>query len=141
MVKETEAERIKELPRSSWTGDPSTAPRLRTPVSACRWWHTLLMPALRRQRQVNLLSSRPAWSTEGVPGQAPKLHRETNENKNKNHFLIVPCPPRNLHVFLKSWGTRGKTVEPDKRSVGWLCAHHPAARTAAREPECGWRVG
>jgi hypothetical protein len=29
-----------------------------------------------------LLSSRPAWSTKGVPGQ-PRLHRETLSRKNK----------------------------------------------------------
>jgi hypothetical protein len=36
-------------------------------------WYTPLIPALGRQR---FLSSRPAWSTELVPGQ-PGLHRET----------------------------------------------------------------
>ena len=36
------------------------------------------MLALRRQSQVDLsVSSRPAWPTEPVPGQPPKLHRET----------------------------------------------------------------
>ena len=30
-------------------------------------WCTSLMPTLRWQRQVALLSLRPAWSTEGVP--------------------------------------------------------------------------
>jgi hypothetical protein len=35
-----------------------------------------LIPVLERQRQVALLSSKPAWSTEKVLGQ-PGLHRET----------------------------------------------------------------
>jgi hypothetical protein len=33
-------------------------------ILARRWWRTPLFPGLRRQRQVDLLSSRPAWSTE-----------------------------------------------------------------------------
>jgi len=41
------------------------------------WWLLPLIPALRRQRQMNLfLCSRPAWSTEQVLGE-PKLHRTT----------------------------------------------------------------
>jgi hypothetical protein len=47
-----------------------------------QWWHTPLIPVLGRQRQVEFLSSRPAWSTEWVPGQ-PGLHRETLSQKTK----------------------------------------------------------
>jgi hypothetical protein len=36
------------------------------PIRDSMWWHTLLIPALRWQRQVqvDLLRSRAAWSTE-----------------------------------------------------------------------------
>jgi hypothetical protein len=46
-----------------------------------------LIPALSWLRQVDLLSSRPAWFTERVPGQ-PGLQKETlswkKKQKNKN---------------------------------------------------------
>jgi hypothetical protein len=45
------------------------------------WWLTPLISALRRQTQANLLSLRPAWSTEGVPEQ-PGLYREILSQKN-----------------------------------------------------------
>lgn len=53
--------------------------------------HTLLIPALRRQRQVDLCL-RPAWFTKQVPGQ-PGLHRgnpvsKTNNNKNEQFYLL-----------------------------------------------------
>jgi hypothetical protein len=32
--------------------------------TVARWWYPHLIPALRRQRQVDLLSLRSAWSTE-----------------------------------------------------------------------------
>jgi len=41
-----------------------------------------LIPALRRHRQVDVLSVRPAWSTEQVPGQLG-LHKETLSPKTK----------------------------------------------------------
>jgi hypothetical protein len=48
-------------------------------VEKCRWsrawWCKPLIPALRRQRQVDFWE-RPAWSTKWVPGQ-PGLCRET----------------------------------------------------------------
>ena len=34
-------------------------------------------PSTREAETGGSLSSRPAWSTERVPGQVPKLHRET----------------------------------------------------------------
>jgi hypothetical protein len=40
-----------------------------------------LIPALGRQRQGRFLSSRPAWSTEWVPGQSGWLNRETLSQK------------------------------------------------------------
>jgi hypothetical protein len=48
------------------------------------------------------LSSRPAWSTEWVPGQ-PGLHRETlsrkiNQSINKSFFLSFP-PPIAKHIY------------------------------------------
>jgi hypothetical protein len=48
-------------------------------MSAGQWWHMPLNPALGRQA----LSSRPALSTEWVPGQ-PGLHRETLSPKQTN---------------------------------------------------------
>lgn len=47
----------------------------------------LWFPALGRQRQVDLLSSRPTWSTKQVPEQPGVLHRETlpqNTNEKLN---------------------------------------------------------
>jgi hypothetical protein len=41
-------------------------------ITAGRWWHTPLILALG--------SSRPAWSTECVPGQ-PGLHQNTQSRK------------------------------------------------------------
>ena len=42
------------------------------------YWHTPLNPAREAETVVCFsVSSTPAWSTERVPGQAPKLHRET----------------------------------------------------------------
>jgi hypothetical protein len=55
--------------------------------SQTRWWQcTPLIPALRRQKQLNG-SLRPAWCTELIPGQ-PGLHRgnpvpETTKKKKK----------------------------------------------------------
>jgi hypothetical protein len=49
---------------------------------AGQWWHMSLIPALGKQRQGDLFSWRPAWSTEPVPGQ-PGLHRETLRGKQK----------------------------------------------------------
>jgi len=45
-------------------------------ILAGQWWHTQV-PALRRQRQEDSMSSRPACSTKQVLGQSEKLHRET----------------------------------------------------------------
>jgi len=44
-------------------------------ISAGWWWLRPLTLALGRQRQVDLISLRPAWSIEQVPGQ-PGLCRE-----------------------------------------------------------------
>jgi hypothetical protein len=43
------------------------------------WWHMPLIPALEAG---GFLSSRPAWSTEWVPGQ-PGIHREILSQKKK----------------------------------------------------------
>ena len=56
--------------------------------SSQAWWHTPLIPALGRQRQVDYeFSSRPAWFTRWVPGQ-PGLYRESlsrkKQTKNKH---------------------------------------------------------
>jgi hypothetical protein len=46
------------------------------------WWHTLLVPVPRcRIKQISV-SSRPAWSTEWIPGQLG-LHRETLSQERK----------------------------------------------------------
>ena len=49
---------------------------------AGQWWHAPLISAFGRQRQADLLSLRPAWSTEWVPGQS-RLYRETLSWKTK----------------------------------------------------------
>jgi hypothetical protein len=75
------------------------------------------------------LSSRPAWSTEWVPGQ-PRLHRETlsgknkNKNKNKNlsHWRHSGC----LEPHTCSLGTQPpilKTYMPDSSLVSWTGLH------------------
>ena len=51
-----------------------------------QWWYTPLIPALRIQSRDrwNSVNSRPAWSTEQILWQAPKLQRNpVSENKNK----------------------------------------------------------
>jgi hypothetical protein len=63
-----------------------------SPALTVRWWRMPLISALGRQSAFNpstweaeaggFLSSRPAWSTERVPGQ-PGLHRETLSWKTK----------------------------------------------------------
>ena len=47
---------------------------------ARQWWPLPLIPELGRQRQKDFFNSRPAWSTEGAPGQ-PGIHRETQSSK------------------------------------------------------------
>ena len=51
-----------------------------------RWWRTPFIPALGRQKQADLLSSRPAWSTQQVPGQ-PGLHGEALSQKTKKNTI------------------------------------------------------
>jgi len=46
------------------------------------WWRTPLIPSTWEAETGGFLSSRPAWSTECVPGQ-PGLHRETLSQKTK----------------------------------------------------------
>ena len=46
-----------------------------------QWWHTSLIPVLRRQTGGSL-GLKPTWSKQQVPGQ-PGLHRETLSLKNK----------------------------------------------------------
>jgi hypothetical protein len=64
-----------------------------------------LIPALRRRSQVRSLSSRPARSTEGGPGQ-PGLNRETLVSKNQNQ-----TKPKKLLPVIRcseSWSRRTK---------------------------------
>ena len=56
--------------------------------TAGQWWHTPLISALRRQRQVSV-SLKLAWSTSASSGQAPKLQRNPvskNQKYSKNTF-------------------------------------------------------
>jgi hypothetical protein len=64
---------------------PHTSPMaaFQIPKDTRNWWHMPLVPALRRQRQVALWDSRPAWSTERVPGQ-PGLHKKPCLEKPKD---------------------------------------------------------
>jgi hypothetical protein len=53
------------------------------------WWRTPLIPAFWTQRQLDSVSSKPAWSTEEVLGQL-ELHNETlfkktKQKQTKNH--------------------------------------------------------
>ena len=71
---------------------------------AGQWWHMPLIPALRRQRVVDHLSPRPAWSTEWVPDYSgspratqrspvstpPKKNKQKNkQNNRKTHMSMV----------------------------------------------------
>jgi hypothetical protein len=62
---------------------------------ARQWWHVPLIPALGwacgSDRWI-FVSSRPAWSTEQVPGQLG-LHKETL-SKNKNQIKTKQQPPQ-----------------------------------------------
>jgi hypothetical protein len=58
------------------------------------------IPALERQSQVNLLSSRPAWSTKQVPGQSglhtekPYLKKQKQNNNKKVYVLPMHVEAR-----------------------------------------------
>ena len=91
---------------------------------ARQWWHTSLIPALKRQRQEDL-SSRPAWSIEWVPGQ-PGLHRETlswqsNKNEEKNPWyngipVILAFTDWSKSSRISSFlATKGVQGQPEKR--------------------------
>jgi hypothetical protein len=45
---------------------------------AGQWWHTPLIPALRRQRQVDLVSSRPTWTT-------------VESSRTAKEYTVKPC--------------------------------------------------
>ena len=55
-------------------------------IATGQWWCLPFIPALGRWISV---SSRPAWSTELVPGQLGLLHRETLSQKNQNQIIII----------------------------------------------------
>jgi hypothetical protein len=65
-------------------------------------------PSTREAEAGGFLSSRPAWSTKGVPGQ-PGLHRETlslkqtnkQTNKHKKIYLSFSCPTMEIHPNFK----------------------------------------
>jgi hypothetical protein len=69
------------------------------------------------------LSSRPAWSTEWVPGQ-PGLHRETLFRKNKNKNKTTknqPPPPANFQCMSSYSSTHTHTHTYTLRALaGWL---------------------
>jgi hypothetical protein len=54
------------------------------PFSARQWWSKPLVPELREQRQVDLLSLRPVWSTEQVSGQRYKKKKEKRRKREKH---------------------------------------------------------
>jgi hypothetical protein len=59
----------------------TTANAKRVPVSRAVVAHAF-NPSTREAEAGGFLSSRPAWSTHGVPGQ-PRIHRETLSRKTK----------------------------------------------------------
>ena len=79
-------------------------------------WRTPLIPALGRQREEDLMSSRPVWSTKPVLEQPGLLHREalswkTKGKKKKNYDLFPPPPVLSAcstvfdptHLLSKDW--------------------------------------
>jgi hypothetical protein len=64
-----------------------------------------LIPALRRQRQVDLFSLRPVLSTEWVPGQAA-LHRETAPPHKPGFLLYLPGKHQQVRYKQKCCNTR-----------------------------------
>ena len=58
-------------------------------TSAGKWWYIPLIPALWRWISV---SWRPAWSTERVPGQDPKLQRNPVQGE-KNEVIYCHTAP------------------------------------------------
>ena len=94
------------------------------------------------------MSSRPAWSTERVPGQAPKLHRDTlSQKKTKtNKKMCLDVSQFIIHSLkikkLELWGNTdvsmisrlghvkdGKTLL-GSTGVGTLAVHAAAAYPA-----------
>jgi hypothetical protein len=64
-----------------------------------------LILAFAKQRQMDLLSLRPAWSPERVPGQ-PGLHRKTlswgKENKTKESNIPPHALLQTVHVKVRN---------------------------------------
>jgi hypothetical protein len=87
------------------------------------WWRMPLIPALGMPEAGRFLSSRPAWSTEWVPGQ-PGLYRETlsyqkptnqptsqptnQPNKQKAYIISQTAPPTGEQVFKNRWACGGE---------------------------------
>jgi hypothetical protein len=79
--------------------------------SAKQWWQTSLIPALWRQRQVDVCS-RPAWFKGLVRGQ-PGLYRNPvlkNNNKQKLHPRPTKTKPNQNKKKKKKHTTKQKTV-------------------------------
>jgi hypothetical protein len=104
--------------------------QLKTSSHYRAWWRTPLVPALGRQRQADFfLSSRPAWSTERVPGQ-PELHRETlsRKKKQKTHTL-----------YTLSYSTH--TLHTQAHSVHTHTHTHTHTHYSLKKKEMQWHTG
>jgi hypothetical protein len=62
-----------------------------------------LILALERQRQVDLCSSRPAWSTEFQDSQGYTEKPYLEKNKNKNESGKIRCKISGLLVNKNAW--------------------------------------
>ena len=80
------------------------------------WWHTSLIPRVRRQRQVNLLNLRPVWSTYQVLGQLEVHNRRNLVSKRP---IIEVTPLRTMQEVARELIQHLKQLRKVKKLQKW----------------------